>query len=270
MISINSLSGGRSSSFMVMHYPADYEIFSLVTIEDSNCSPKDIGLIKKVSDKIGKQFIASAESDLTIIAMLDLEQLIGREIIWVSGLTFEKVNKKATGGKGLPNQQWRFCTTEMKIRPIWDWWYKNINQKVNMGIGFRYDEKERANRLSTTFKGVVGMRKTRNKWEEIEWRKGYFPLIENKIMHIHVKQWADKSGMVFPSDSNCVGCFHKSVQQLRKNFEDEPKKMQWFADQEKNARWKKEMKYEQIKSISLQQEFLFGEGSGCNAGYCTD
>jgi hypothetical protein len=270
MISINSLSGGRSSSFMAMHYPADHEIFSLVTIEDINCSPKDIGLIKKVSDKIGKQFIASAESDLTIIAMLDLEQLIGREIIWVSGLTFEKVNKKATGGKGLPNQQWRFCTTEMKMRPIWDWWYKNINQKVKMGIGFRYDEMERADRLSTTFKGVVGTRKTRKKWEEIEWRVGYFPLIDNKILHIHVKNWADKSGIVFPSDSNCVGCFHKSVQQLRKNFEDEPNKMQWFADQEINARWKKKMKYEQIKSLGLQQDFFFGEGSGCQAGYCTD
>lgn len=267
---INSLSGGKTSSYMAVHYPADYNIFALVTIEDKNCTPKDESIIKYVSDKIGKDFIATAESDTTLYAMRDLEQLVGKEIIWVTGRTFEEVNRKATGGKGLPNQQWRFCTTELKMRPIWDWWYANIGEKVKMSIGFRYDEIERAERLSTSFKGVVGKRGTRNKWEEIEWREGYFPLIEDKIVHYHVKKWADKSGLIFPSDSNCVGCFHKPLQQLRKNWDDETTKMQWFANQETNARWKKEMTYKQIKTIGLQQEFIFGTGSGCQAGFCTD
>jgi hypothetical protein len=234
-----------------------------------NCKPKDEAFIKFVSDKIGKEFIATAESDLTLKAMIDLEQKIGKEIIWVTGKTFEGLNKSR---KSLPNMQWRFCTTEMKMRPIWDWWFKNIAEKIRMGIGFRYDEMERADRLSTSFKGIVGRSKndTQNKWEEIEWRDGYFPLIENKVIHYQVKQWADKSGIVFPADSNCVGCFHKSLQQLRKNFENEPEKMQWFSDQEKKARWKKEMKYSQIKKIGLQTDFIFGEGSGCDGGYCTD
>ena len=253
---------------MAYHYPADYNIFACVTIEDKNCKPKDESIVKYVSDKIGMDFIATAESDTTLFAMRDLEQLLGKEIIWVSGLPFEKMMKKKGGA--LPNQQWRFCTTELKMRPIWDWWYVNIGEKVKMGIGFRYDEMERAERLSTSFKGVVGKRGTRNKWEEIEWREGYFPLIEDKIVHYQVKKWADKSGLIFPSDSNCVGCFHKPLQQLRKNWDDETTKMQWFANQETNARWKKEMTYEQIKTIGLQQEFFFGTGSGCQAGFCTD
>jgi len=58
--------------------------------------------------------------------------------------------------------------------------------------------------------------------EEIEWREGYFPLIDNKILNYHVKQWALKSNLIFPDDSNCVGCFHKPLQQLRKNYEDYP------------------------------------------------
>lgn len=127
---------------MAVHYPADYNIFALVTIEDKNCTPKDESIIKYVSDKIGKDFIATAESDTTLFAMRDLEQLLGKEIIWVSGLPFEKMMKKKGGA--LPNQQWRFCTTELKMRPIWDWWYANIGEKVKMGIGFRYDEMERA------------------------------------------------------------------------------------------------------------------------------
>jgi hypothetical protein len=269
---VNSISGGKTSAYMCVNYPADYELFALVLIEDKNCKPKDDALIKFVSNKIGKDFIATAESDLTLKVIVDLEQKIGKEIIWVTGNTFEVVNRKATGGKGLPNMQWRFCTTEMKMRPIWDWWFKNLNEKVKMGIGFRYDEMERADRLTTYFKGIVVKSKTgnRNKWEKLEWREGYFPLIENKITHYHVKQWAKTSGIIFPNDSNCVGCFHKSIQQLRKNFEDEPNKMQWFSDQEKHAKWKKEMKYEQIKQVGLQNDFIFGTGSGCQGGYCTD
>jgi len=271
MKTINSLSGGKTSSYMAVHYPADYNIFALVTIEDINCLPKDKAFVQKVSDKIGKDFIASAEDDKTLKVIFDLEQLIGKEIIWVSGKTFESVNKKATGGKGLPNMMWRFCTTELKMRPIFDWWFKNINEKVYMNIGIRYDEMERADRIRNTFKGIVGKRKTQNKWEDIKWREAQFPLIENRVMHPSVIKWANQSEILFPSDSNCVGCFHKPIQQLRKNWDDNADKMQWFANQEDvGKKWKKEMNYEQIKKQMLQSEFSFGTGSGCNAGFCTD
>ncbi len=107
MKTINSLSGGKTSSYLAYHYPADYNIFSLVRIEDKRCTPKDKKLVQIISDKIQMDFIATAESDLTLKAVLNLEQLIQKEIIWVTGKTFEEVNKKATGGKGLPNQNWR-------------------------------------------------------------------------------------------------------------------------------------------------------------------
>jgi len=254
MMTINSLSGGKTSSYMALHYPADYEIFALVQIEDLNCKPKDQSIVKYASEKLGQDFIATAESDLTLYAMRDLEQLLGKEIIWVSGRTFDALNKKK---KAVPNKQWRFCTTEMKMRPIFDWWYKNIGEKVKMGVGFRYDEKERAHKFSTTLKGIIGQKNNRNKWKEIEWREGYFPLIENKITHYPIYQWAQKSGIVFPEDSNCVGCFWKPVQQLRKNWDSNPEKMQWFADQESIGTWKTDITYEQIKTIGLQQDFFF-------------
>jgi len=139
---------------MAVRFPADYEEFSLVCIDDVKCAPVDKKVIQRVNDKLQKycshrqEFIATAEDDLTLTAVLDLEQHIGREIIWLRGDSFEVVNKRR---KALPNQFKRFCTTEMKMRPIWDWWYKNINEKVKMGIGFRFDEMERAERLSTSF-----------------------------------------------------------------------------------------------------------------------
>lgn len=276
MITVNSLSGGKTSSYMAVHYPADYEIFSLVRIDADYCKPKDESIVKYVSDKLGIDFIATAESDKTLYVMRDLEQMIGREIIWVSGESFDELIKKR---KALPNMMQRFCTSEMKMIPIADWWYSTISEKIKMRVGFRYDEKERAERFRTDAKVKVGKSDNgRNKWKSFEWREGEFPLIDNKITHYPIYQWAKSSGIVFPEDSNCVGCFWKPIQQLRKNWEDEPLKMRWFAEIEKNnlskrtkvQKWKNEANYFQIKSIGLQQDFFFGTGSGCQAGFCTD
>lgn len=268
MKKVHSLSGGKTSSYMAVHYPADFNVFALVTIEDKKCAPKDAGIIKYVSDKIGQDFIATVEDDTTLYAIRDLEQKLGKEIIWVKGQSFDFIINK--GGGWLPSSINRFCTREMKMRPIFDWWYKNIGEKVKMGIGYRWDEMERAERFTTKFKGIVGKRKTQNKWEEIEWREGWFPLIDNKIIHPTVVKWANQSGIKFPSDSNCVGCFHKPVQQLRKNFEDNPLKMQWFRDKEGKRSWKDGYKYAEIEKMPLQIDFDFGGGAGCNAGFCTD
>jgi hypothetical protein len=158
MKTINSLSGGKTSSYMAVHYPADYNIFSLVTISEPKAAPNDLQLSKYVSDKIGKEFTATAEDDATLYVMRGLEQMLGKEIIWVVGESFDNVINKA--GNYLPNKLRRFCTQEMKMRPIFDWWFKNIGEKVKMGIGYRYDEMERADRFTTSFKGVVGKRGT--------------------------------------------------------------------------------------------------------------
>ena len=269
MKTVNSLSGGKTSSYMAVNYPADYNLFALVRIEDRKCTPKDKGIVKKVSDKIGMEFIATAESDKTLKVMLDLEQLLGKEIIWTTGETFEQVclNKKA-----LPNIMMRFCTTEMKMKPIFEYCQREWGT-VKMNIGFRFDELERQNSQNTKFKTIVGkLPDGRNKWAEIEWRECYYPLIVDRIGHFQVYQWAATTGLIFPPDSNCVGCFWKDFQQLRKNWDDEPQKMQWFMNMEKkfSRRFKKEMSYEKVKTIGVQHDFFFGTGSGCQAGFCTD
>jgi hypothetical protein len=277
MKTINSLSGGKTSSYMAVHYPADYEIFALVQIEDINCKPKDLGIVKYISEKLGKDFIATAESDLTLYAMRDLEQFIGKEIIWVSGDTFESVIKKH--GNAVPNMARRFCTTDMKIRPIAEYIYKNIisdNEKVFSNIGIRYDEKERAKyekkerELKT--KIIIGKNGTRNKWKDLNWGIANYPLVYDKVTHIPVHKFWESKNIKFPDDSNCVGCFWKDIQQLRKNYDDNYSKMEWFNNMEINSKYnyKSNITYEQIKKIGLQQEFYFGTGSGCQAGFCTD
>jgi hypothetical protein len=270
IITVNSISGGKTSSYMAIHYPTDYNVFSIVKIEANYCKPKDKSLIKYVSNKLNSEFIATAESDKTLFLVRDLEQKLGKKIDWVSGDSFEKVIKKR---KALPNIMMRFCTTEMKIKPIFDFCHNQINEIVNMQIGFRFDEKERAKKENTHFKTIVGKSENgRNKWDDVYWRELSYPLIDNKIVHPTVYKWANNSGLIFPEDSNCVGCFWKPIQQLRKNWDDEPLKMKWFSEMENlmKRNFKKEMPLSTIKKIGLQSNFFFGTGSGCQAGFCTD
>jgi 3'-phosphoadenosine 5'-phosphosulfate sulfotransferase (PAPS reductase)/FAD synthetase len=270
MITVNSVSGGKTSSYLAKHYPADYNLFSLVRIEDKNCTPKDKKLVQIISDKIEMEFIATAESDLTLKVVLDLEQLIGTEIKWLTGKTFEQIIKDKSNY--LPNQMTRFCTTEMKLKPIAEFCRNEIKEIVLTRLGIRYDEEHRVNYDNTSFKFHNGFSENgRNKWIVEKYRELDYPLVTDKIEHYKIYKWSLSTNLNFPKDSNCVGCFHKPVQQLRKNWDDEPMKMQWFADQEKGkSKFKKEMSMSKIKKIGLQADFIFGVGAGCNSGGCTD
>ncbi len=106
MKTVNSLSGGKTSSYIAANYPADYNIFSLVRTNDTNCLFPDAKIRQIVSDKIGTEFIGTLEEDTIIYTMLDLEQFIGQEIVWISENTFEEViasYKMANGKNYLPN-----------------------------------------------------------------------------------------------------------------------------------------------------------------------
>jgi 3'-phosphoadenosine 5'-phosphosulfate sulfotransferase (PAPS reductase)/FAD synthetase len=272
MKTVNSLSGGKTSSYLAKHYPADYNLFALVRIEDVRCTPKDKKLVQLVSDKIGMDFIATVESDLTLQVVLDLEQVIGSEIKWLTGETFEKIMKRKDSSY-LPNKLTRFCTTEMKIKPIAEYCRNEIKEVVLTRLGIRYDEENRVNYDNTDFKFHNGFSDNgRNKWITEKYRELEYPLVDDKVEHYQVYKWSLTTDLKFPQDSNCVGCFHKPLQQLRKNFDDYPAKMNWFKEQEEkaNGRWKQEMKYKNIEKIGLQQDFFFGGGSSCNSGGCTD
>ena len=145
MKTVNSISGGKTSSYLSKHYPADINIFSLVRIDDKDnlwMKGKDEKTRQIVSDKLGKEFIGTAEMDEIIYTILDLEQFIGSEITWVTGNSFEEIIKKNYGY--LPNKMTRYCTVEMKLKPIFNWLQENTELPVEMRIGFRPNEISRA------------------------------------------------------------------------------------------------------------------------------
>lgn len=279
MKSVNSLSGGKTSAYIAAHYPADYDVFSLVRIEDENCRFKDEKIRREIEDRIQAPFIATAEEDAIIYTMLDLEQYIGRPITWVTGVTFDQVVK--TKGGWLPNKLHRYCTTNMKLIPIFEWWHKEIGEPVDMRIGFRANEQRRAKKMigKKNENGLLEIKATvekhpdgRNKWQVFEWQAPSFPLIIDNIYKDKIEEyWKDKP-VRFAWMNNCVGCFHRNEILLKKMFERNPEKMQWFADQEigrgGKGTWKTGVTYEQIKNYKLQIELFEDDFDECDSGYC--
>lgn len=278
MIKINSLSGGKTSSYIAANYPANYNVFALVTTIDKNCLFPDQKLRQIVSDKIGREFIGTLEDDKIIYTMLDLEQFIGSKIDWVVGKTFDEITNR-NGKKYLPNVTQRFCTTEMKLQPIFDWWRKEINEVVEMRIGFRANEQGRAKTMlektnkngNSEFKAIIGKTKNgnQNKWKNIEWQKPNFPLIKDNIYKDQIEMFWENKNVRFAYMNNCVGCFHRTPVLLKYMSEKHENKFDWFMKQENEKRkFKNGMKYIDIKNSLKQFELFDSDFNECDSGYC--
>ena len=288
MKTFNSISGGQTSAYLEANYPSDYRAFSLVRTNDKNCIYPDKKVRQIVSDKLGVEFIGTLEDDVIIQTILELEQFTGREIKWVTGESFEDLIMMGSGIPNIPNVMKRYCTSELKSKPLFEYWKSLKIEPWQIRFGFRANEKRRAisvnKRLNEngylTTKTVVGKSKNgkRNKWGEVEYQKPKYPLIEDNIFKDNIKEyWKDKP-VKFAWMNNCVGCFHNNPLLLRKKFDLYPNKMNWFVEQEekgsvmKSNRWRagkeKGLYYKDIKEWKMQGELFKDDFNDCDSGYC--
>lgn len=303
MIKVNSLSGGRTSSYLAVHYPADRNVFSVVCIDDHRAIVKDPVVLAYSREKLSEfdaefgEFIATAEDDRTLRLMIDLEQKIGSRIEWVRGMSFDAVIDEGTKSR-LPSWARRYCTEKMKLLPIFLWWLREIGERCEMRIGFRFDEFMRMERFfnnssPTVFKiptscSLTGER--RQKHEDFEWRYCSFPLIRDGIKEKDVRDYWQANGLIqgnlfeparqieFPSISNCIGCFHKKPETLAAMADVNPEKFRWFADQELKGKgtWlDSRVTYQHISNhrFDIGREVIYEARHGhitCDSSGCTD
>lgn len=276
-----SISGGQTSAYLAANYPTDFNVFALVRIEDMACRYRDETIRKRVEDRIGTDFIATAEDDIIIRTIFDLEQYIGREIKWVTGPTFDEVVKKRGGW--LPNKLHRYCTSLMKLEPIFNWWQSLNIPPIEMQIGFRANESKRATKMKRRqndqghieHKTIIGrLPDGRNKWGKISWQIPSFPLIRDGVLKDQITNyWADKP-VKFAPYNNCVGCFHRNPAFLKLMYDEHPNKMNWFEKQEggENGYWKsingEVIPYARIRGMLSQIELNYSDFTSCDAGYC--
>lgn len=274
MTTINSLSGGKTSSYLAVHYPADYEIFSLVCVDDPKCGHWDKKIMEHANDKLSNyqstfgEFVGTAENPIILKTMIDLEQKLGKEITWVRGISYDKMVKSK---KAIPNQNTRFCTSELKMKPIFEWCYMHIDFPIKMRVGFRMDEMNRIERFTTEFKTsfIANKVKTwRHKHSIVKWREGDFVL--QNTSHERIQKYWEDSDIVFPKDSNCQFCFWKDNQQLLRNSINCPAQINWAENIEKQTkqRFNFDFSINQIKKMPMQLDFFETDGASCQAGEC--
>lgn len=278
METINSLSGGKTSSYIAVNYPANYNIFSLVRTDDKNLLFPDKKIRQIVSDKIGKEFIGTLEENAIIYTMLDLEQYIGTKIDWISGETFDEIILNKNGKQFLPNKVQRICTIKMKVEPIAQWCYENLDLPIKMRIGFRANEQRRAKNMNERmddgvehFKFKIGEKNNRNKWKVLPYRICEFPLINDGIFKDQIESfWKDKP-VRFAYMNNCVGCFHRSELLLKHMSNKQPEKFEWFAKKEREnekSTWRTGTTYDKIKNYKSQLNLFDNDFNDCDSGYC--
>lgn len=278
---VNSVSGGKTSSYIAANYRADYNVFSLVRTNDPICLFPDPKLRQMVSDKLGGiEFIGTLEDDMIIYTMFDLEQFIGQEIQWVTGKTFDEIIDNGNGKKYLPSIFQRFCTSELKLRPLFNWWQKNFTDPVEMRIGYRANEINRAIKMKSrmnedgviTMETIIEKRGNRNKWGRIAWEIPSFPLIDDHILKDHIEEyWKDKP-VRFAYMNNCIGCFHRNEALLKLMSQKFPNKFDWFVRQEncgyKSRTFKNGITYAKIREYPGMLTLDFDDFTECDSGYC--
>lgn len=281
MITVNSISGGKTSAYLMKHYPANINIFSLVRVQDRKnlwMKGKDEKTRQLVSDKTGKEFIGTVEMDEIIYTILDLEQHTGQGVNWVAGDTFEQVIKNHSNY--LPNKMARFCTTDMKIIPIFNFLKENTELPVRMRIGLRPTEKNRmANILERAdengleyFKTIVGKSKNgkRNKWGEVPYRYVEFPLIEDNVQKDTIYNYWDNQKVRFAYRNNCVGCVNRNPLFLSHIAQKDKDSFNWFVKQEEKTgnTFNSEAAYKDILRFGVQNQLFDEDFDDCDSGYC--
>lgn len=292
MITVNSVSGGKTSAFVMANFPADYNIFQLVRTNNPNAlfmKGKDEKTRQLVSDRIGFEFVGTLEEDACIYTILDLEQYLGSEIkINTSSKSFEEMIAEH-GDRYLPSPLRRYCTQELKLQIAFEWWQKTFKGEIiETRIGYRANEMRRMknkikkcdkNRIES-FEHVIGTKETKKGvqqiWQTTKFQKPVFPLIEKRpTWKDEIENFWENKPIRFAEFNNCVGCFHREPALLKYMWQKEPDKMQIFSDFEKNRKYSndtlkadKDITYEKIKNLNLNVKLTANSFSECDSGYC--
>ncbi|NJL03277.1 MAG: hypothetical protein HC910_22910 [Spirulinaceae cyanobacterium SM2_1_0] len=270
MLTISSISGGKSSAYMALHYPADRHIFAAVLTSDPACIIQDADLRAYCQSKLPQfdwECGGCREVDQTLLNLQRLEQELGQSIDWVAAaLTFDelingvRVNGVQDAARArcyaaravlpnrrqdfLPNRRQRFCTRALKLYPIfWACYLHGDGDPAIMQIGFRHDEQARVNRWSCKNDqlevplrcDLAGQFAGKHRHSLIEWRVPDFPLARDGVTGADVARYWQRRGWEWPLVSNCDFCFFHRPAQQRHQAERYPERAQWWIRKEQQV-----------------------------------
>ena len=212
----------------------------------------------------------------TLDFVRDCEQHFNIPIVWVEYCPenkFKVVTYETASRKGepfaalikkrsyLPNVVTRFCTTELKIRPMKSY-LKSIGVRakdVEMMIGIRADEKSRYDRNKGIAKGIG--------WDRV------MPLYEKGITKGDVNLFWDTMPFTLNINNyegNCDLCFLKGKSKRLKVLQNNPSAADWWIEQEelRQNTFEKRVKVSELLHMAMTQTMIPFEDDDVDC-YCT-
>lgn len=161
----------------------------------------------------------------------------------------------------LPNPVTRFCTTELKIRPMRNWMRAHGYDDgawTNV-VGLRADEPRRVARL-------------RGKNNEGQWDVA-LPLADAGVTLVDVRAfWASQPFTLNlqPHEGNCDLCFLKGYAKLKNIVRDRPDLAEWWAQQEELAGKTFRIDRPSYRAMLNQPDLFAAPTDDLIECYCTD
>lgn len=261
---IISLSGGRTSSYMLWHIlETNGGLPNRARVVFANTGremPETLDFVQECGSRWGVQ--------IDWVEYVRNDNKVGFEVVSHNsasrnGEPFEALVRSRSY---LPNVVARFCTAELKVRTIkrhlvslgWKHWWS--------AIGIRADEERRVNRGPSKDRWTV-----------------WYPLVDAKVTKEMVGDWWSAQPFdlrlygprgVTPK-GNCDGCFLKSEATLAMMWREHPDRMQWWADIEKEigSTFHKKRSFAELGDfVKSQSDWIFDDTAYlCQAddGECT-
>jgi 3'-phosphoadenosine 5'-phosphosulfate sulfotransferase (PAPS reductase)/FAD synthetase len=245
-----SFSGGRSSAMMAKIMLDNYDRDSLLfTFANTGKEmPETLDFVQECNERWNLDMVW-IEYDIE-----DKFKVVTYETASRQGEPFAALIEK----KGYPpNRVARFCTADLKVRPMKAYIMSLGCEYWDCAIGIRADEPRRYHKL----KAAQG----KDRWDYI------FPLYDLRIDHAAVKAfWASQGfDLAIPSEhGNCDFCFLKGMKKKIAQAHQMPHLLDWWIRQELKvgARFHKDFDYATIKSLALNPTLFDEPEIGCFCG----
>lgn len=213
------------------------------------------------------------EMDETLDFVAECDARWGLNTIWVE---YDKTNKykvvdyETAARKGepfqamlegrgyLPNVVARFCTAELKVRPMKAYIMSLGFEYWDTAIGIRFDESRRYHKL----KAAQG----KDRWDYI------FPLWDLEITLPKVAMfWKEQPfDLAIPSQyGNCDFCFLKGLKKKISQAHEMPDRLDWWIEIEaasNGATFHKEYSYKDLKILAINPTLFEQPEIGCFCG----
>jgi 3'-phosphoadenosine 5'-phosphosulfate sulfotransferase (PAPS reductase)/FAD synthetase len=245
-----SFSGGRSSAMMakiiIDNYPKDELIFTFANTGKE--LPQTLDFVNDCDKNWNLNVVWIEYCPVNKFKVVDYESASK------DGLPFEQVIDIK---QYLPNRVTRFCTTELKIKPMSLYLQSLGHKHWDTAVGIRKDEPNRYHKMKNKVK--------KDRWEYI------FPLWDfNATKESVVKFWSEQSFdlKIHSEHSNCDFCFLKGTKKKVAQAHLMPERLQWWIDMEAKIgkRFHSDFPMTTLKHLALNPQLFDEPNIDCFCG----